>query len=110
MNENYLRYLFTASGSTMNYPLWTTIGETFYNQADLVIPVKRKEISFIKKEIPKFEFQSKVLTIDLGNVSIEDIEHIRERLLSSLKLPSWFMNSSYGIISDPTTQIFDEYH
>lgn len=98
MNENYLNYLFTASGSTMNYPLWTTIGETFYNQADLVIPVKRKEISFIKKEIPKFEFQSKVLTIDLENVSIE--EYLRERL----------MNSSYGIISDPTPQIFDEYH
>lgn len=98
MNENYLNYFFTASGSTMNYPLWTTIGETFYNQADLVIPVKRKEISFIKKEIPKFEFQSKVLTIDLENVSIE--EYLRERL----------MNSSYGIISDPTPQIFDEYH
>ena len=98
MNENYLNYLFTASGSTMNYPLWTTIGETFYNDSDLVIPVKRKEISFIKKEIPKFEFQSKVLTIDLENVSIE--EYLRERL----------MNSSYGVISDPTPQIFDEFH
>ena len=38
MNENYL--------ITMNYPLWTTIGEPFYNDADLVIPVKRKDISF----------------------------------------------------------------
>jgi len=110
MNENYLNYILTASGMTMNYPLWTTIGETFYNDADLVIPVKRKEVSFIKKKIPKFEFQSipKVLTVNLEN--IEDVEYFKERLLSSLKLPSWFMNSSYGIISDPTSQIFDEFH
>jgi hypothetical protein len=119
MNEDYLRYL-TISGITMNYPLWTTIGEPFYNDADLVIPVKRKDISFIKKEIPKFQFPKEPIISwgglnqsagsSLGNVSDEDMEYFRGRLLSSLKLPNWFFNSSYGIISDPTPQIFDEFH
>ncbi len=108
-HEDYLRYLM-ISGTTMNYPLWTTIGEPFYNDADLVIPVKRKDISFIKKEVPKFKFPKEPISISLGNVSDEDMEYFRGRLLSSLKLPNWFFNSSYGIISDPTPQIFDEFH
>lgn len=105
MNENYLNYLFAASGSTMNYPLWTTIGETFYNDSDLVIPVKRKEISFIKKEIPKFNFEEST-----NFMSDEEFENFQNEILSSLKLPGWFFASTYGVISDPTPQIFDEFH
>ena len=102
MNENYLRYFFTASGTTMNYPLWTTIGGTFYDQADLVIPVK-KEISFIKKEIPKFELQSisKVLTVNLENIRCNHrIYHQTdiERVLSSLNPIA------------PQYHFFDEFH
>lgn len=113
MNENYLNHLlsngyFTASGSTMNYHLWTTMA--FYNQADFVIPVK-KDISFIKKEIPKFEFRLASITIDLENISEEDINSLKERLISSLKVPSWLLDSSYGLISDPTEyEYFDEFH
>jgi len=52
MNENYLNYLFkikasTASGGTMNYPIWTSTWTT-------TIKFEKKEVSFIKKEIPKF--------------------------------------------------------
>lgn len=104
MNENYLNYLLTSSGMTMFH--------TFYDNADLVFEVKRKEISFIKKEIPKFRLPMRP-TWEIGRMeskTIEDITYLQERLLSSLKLPSWFLNSSYGIISDPTPQIFDEFH
>ena len=105
MNENYLNYILTASGMTMNYPLWTTIGETFYNDADLTISVKRKEISFIKKEIPKFNFEKSTKFM-----SDEEFENFQNEILSSLKLPGWFFASTYGVISDPTPQIFDEFH
>ena len=116
MNEDYLRYL-TISGITMNYPLWTTIGEPFYNDADLVIPVKRKDISFIKKEIPKFQFPKEPIISwgglnqsagsSLGNVSDEDM--LYERMMSSFKIPSWFRNLIKEN-SDPIPQIFDEFH
>lgn len=79
---------------------------------------KRKDISFIKKEIPKFKFPKEPIISwsglnqsagsSLGNVSDKDM--LYKRITSSLKLPSWLRNSSYGIISDPTPQIFDEFH
>lgn len=55
MDENYLNQLlggnyFTSSDVTMNYPIWTS------TQAPVDVTVKsdRKEVSFIKKELPKF--------------------------------------------------------
>jgi hypothetical protein len=51
MNENYLNQLsgnyFTSSGTTMNYPIWTSTWTT-------TVKFNKKEVSFIKKEIPKF--------------------------------------------------------
>jgi hypothetical protein len=74
--------------------------------------VKRKDISFIKKEIPKFQFPKEPIISwgglnqsagsSLGNVSDEDMLYKR--------ITSWLRNSPYGIISDPTPQIFDEFH
>lgn len=124
MNEDYLRYL-TTSDSYMGYPLWTTnpCSENYLDSmgpsillSSLLVKPKRKDVSFIKKEIPKFKFPKEPMTISFDNVSDEDMEYFRGRLLridarrGSLKLPSWLLNSSYGIISDPTPQIFDEFH
>lgn len=120
MNEDYLKYL-TTSDSYMGYPLWTTnpCSENYLLDSFLsTVKPKRKDISFIKKEIPKFKFPKEPIISwgglnqsagsSLGNVSDEDM--LYERMMSSFKLPSWLRNSSYGIISDPTPQIFDEFH
>lgn len=117
MNENYLNQLlsgnyFASSGMTMNYPIWTSTDGDPVSAFDGILIANRKEIFFIKKEIPKFKFPKEPMTISLDNVSDEDMEYFRDRLLSSLKLPipdrflhSWLRNNS-----DPTPQIFDEFH
>ena len=137
MNENYLNQLlsagapgansavgnyFASSGMTMNYPIWTSTDGDPVSAFDGILIANRKEIFFIKKEIPKFKFPKEPMTISFDNVSDEDMEYFRDRLLSSLKLPSWLLNSSYGIISNDKDwgtnpcceiglpQIFDEFH
>jgi hypothetical protein len=64
MNENYLlNNYFVVSGMTMNYPVVDTdyvslyTGSSFYNKSDQIISIKRKDVSFIKKELPKFSMQ-----------------------------------------------------
>ena len=114
MNENYLNYLnnyFVASGMTMNYPIVDTdytslYGETFYHQADQVITVKRKDVSFIKKEVPKFSMQETPKFI--GDLSDQDMEYFQKRLFEALKLPNWLSATSYGI-SDLNIN-YDEFH
>ena len=61
MDENYLNQLlggnyFTSSDVTMNYPIWASTSTALmgYTQIDYIQPFSRKEVSFIKKEIPKF--------------------------------------------------------
>ena len=61
MDENYLNQLlggnyFTSSDVTMNYPVWASTSTALmeYTQIDYIQPFSRKEVSFIKKEIPKF--------------------------------------------------------
>jgi hypothetical protein len=116
MNEDYLRYL-TISGITMNYPLWTTNPCSEIYLDSLLVKPKRKDISFIKKEIPKFQFPKEPIILwgglnqsagsSLGNVSDEDM--LYERMMSSFKIPSWFRNLIKEN-SDQIPQIFDEFH
>lgn len=67
MDENYLNQLlggnyFTSSDVTMNYPIWTStarydggiIQSSSFGSINFWEPFSRKEVSFIKKEIPKF--------------------------------------------------------
>jgi hypothetical protein len=103
MNENYLSYL-CCSGSTMNYPLWTNLNLTF----------KKEDVSFIKKNLPKFSMQdngneTKWETLEfIGNLSEQDIEYFQKKLFQSLKLPNWLSATSYGI-SDLNIN-YDEFH
>lgn len=61
MKEDYLKYL-TTSDSYMGYPLWTTnpcsenyLLDNFISMATLtVVKPKIKDISFIKKKVPRF--------------------------------------------------------
>jgi hypothetical protein len=102
MNENYLNQLFNrvswdfvASGSTINYPMWTSTVTTF----------NKKEVSFIKKEIPKFNFEESTVE---STMSDEEFTNFQSQVLNYL--PNWFKNSSYGIISDsPQYHFFDEF-
>lgn len=72
MDENYLNQLlggnyFTSSDVTMNYPItghgvpvWTSTSTALMDPnmvielQDYIQPFSKKEVSFIKKEIPKF--------------------------------------------------------
>lgn len=126
MKEDYLKYL-TTSDSYMGYPLWTTnpcsenyLLDNFISMATFtVVKPKIKDISFIKKEIPKFKFPKEPISISLGNVGwaiqwmdsrpmdgVEsDEDTLYERMMSSFKIPSWLRKNS-----DPIPQIFDEFH
>jgi hypothetical protein len=113
MNENYyLNNYFIASGMTMNYPVVDTdyaslyAGSSFYNKSDQIISIKRKDVSFIKKEVPKFSMQETPKFI--GDLSDQDMEYFQKRLFEALKLPNWLSATSYGI-SDLNIN-YDEFH
>ena len=120
MNENYLlNNYFVASGMTMNYPVVDTdyvslyTGSSFYNKSDQIISIKRKDVSFIKKELPKFSMQETPKFI--GDLSDQDMEYFQKRLFEALKytaifglLPNWLSATSYGI-SDLNIN-YDEFH
>ena len=89
MNENYLNQLlsagapgansavgnyFASSGMTMNYPIWTSTDGDPVSAFDGILIANRKEIFFIKKEIPKFKFPKEPMTISFDNVSDEDMD------------------------------------
>jgi hypothetical protein len=118
MNENYLNQLFNrvswdfvASGSTINYPM-----SIQYSGAPFPLPIRtsgtstvttfnKKEVSFIKKEIPKFNFEESTVE---STMSDEEFTNFQSQVLNYL--PNWFKNSSYGIISDsPQYHFFDEF-
>jgi hypothetical protein len=114
MNENYLlNNYFVVSGMTMNYPVVDTdyvslyTGSSFYNKSDQIISIKKKDVSFIKKELPKFSMQE-TPKLFIGDLSEQDMEYFQKRLFEALKLPNWLSATSYGI-SDLNIN-YDEFH
>lgn len=86
MNENYLNYLYSYSGSTMTYPIW-----------DNRFTVERKDVSFVKKEVKRHDFLSTPYSISSNKLFTP--EQVDGKLFLQ-RFYQTFLNSSYGIISN----------
>ena len=100
MKEDYLKYL-TTSDSYMGYPLWTTnpcsenyLLDNFISMATLtVVKPKIKDISFIKKKVPRFNILKDSIPLIVTLPSGIDVE-----MMDYFKKTSVFTN-----LTDETT-------
>jgi hypothetical protein len=114
MNENYLKYLFSTASpyGRFNDPFEMS----FEMDPESVVEriralLKEEDITFLKKEgIKPMEFVKKKSVFDfmddfnLNNMSGDDMEYLKARLIEALQVPPRLFNNT-----DPI-DYFDEYH
>ena len=109
MNENYLKYLFSTASpyGRFNDPFQMS----FEMNAEDIIErfkalLKEEDVTFLKKEgIKPLEFvkEKDILSVDLENMTGEDMEYLIRRIKEALMVPPRYFDNT-----DPIP--FDEYH
>jgi len=108
MNENYLSYLLSTSNPFTYEMSYEMNANDMWERIQLMLKEITPDVSFIKKDgirPHRFMKEKLIFKIDVGDLSSEEMEYFRNRLLESLRVPMGF----HEYINQPI-QYIDEYH